>query len=118
MRGKVTSSNNNGRKSESEFSGKILSVSFTLLGLLIGFYGIISSAVGEAGPWKSLRGELLPFLFFLWAAITLNCLLGILAVLCVAGYLRARVALTVLSCTLLAFIGTFITVRSLQLWLP
>ena len=111
----MTSAETETRKSEREFSRGILSASFTLLGLLIGFYGIISSAIGEA-IWKDELSELLPFLPFLSVAIALDCLLSILAVLGMAGYLKVQVPLTVLTCVLLALIAGFIGVRSVQLW--
>jgi hypothetical protein len=100
---------------EREFCGKILSVSFTLLGLLTGFYGVIVSGLIEAGPWKSDRTEFTPFLGLLSIAIVLDCLLGILAVLGVAGYFRMQKGLTILSCVLLGFVGIFVVIRSLQL---
>jgi hypothetical protein len=115
--GKMTDTNTDDCKRQREFSEKILSVSFTLLGLLIGFYGIISSAISEAGPWKDAKAEILPFLYFLSVAIVLDCVLGIIAVLGVVGYVRARVAMIILSCMLLASIGVFIAARSLQLLL-
>jgi hypothetical protein len=113
----MADSNNDDRKGEREYYGKILSIAFTLLGLLVGFYGVISSGIIEVGGWKPERDQLLPFLSLLSIAITIDCILGILAVLGMAGYIRARLSLTVLSCVLLAIIGVFILTRTIQIWI-
>ena len=112
----MANTNNDNGLSDREFSGKILSASFALLGFLIGFYGIISSAIGEAGPLRDKREALLPFLAFMSVAIILDCVLGILAVLGAGGILRVRIALTVLGCAMLAIISIFIFAHSYQLW--
>lgn len=100
-----------------ELSGKLLPAAFTLLGLAVGFYGVIYAAIGEAGPWKAERSALLPFLSLVTFIIIVNCLLAILAVLDIAGYVRARLALVWMTCLTLAAIALFVLIRSLQLFI-
>lgn len=105
-----------GTTGDRDFSGKLLSASFTLLGLTVGFYGIIYTAIGDAGPSRSARSEVLPFLVFTTAVVVLNCLLALLAVLDLSGILRARLAMIWATCLMLLLISAFVVARSVMLF--
>ncbi len=103
--------------SDRGLSEKILSASFTLLGISIGFYGIIYVAIDEAGPWRDERAEILPFLVLTAAIVVFNCLLAILAILDLSGYVRARSVMIWATCLMLLLISLFVVARSLLLFI-
>lgn len=96
---------------ESDFPKTVFSASFTFLGLLVGFYSVVSAAIADVGPWNDLKVEFLPFYYLLSLAIVVNCILGTISLLQIGGFLQAKLFLTILTVLLFVIIAGFIIGR-------
>ena len=105
-----------GMPAKSEIGSKLLPATFTLLGLSVGFFGVLEAAVSEAGPWREEREALLPFAFLVNGMIVANACLATLAILDLAGYISAKRTLVGLTSAMLMVIALFVLLRSTQMF--
>jgi hypothetical protein len=100
---------------ERDFAGKVLSACFTLLGILVGVFGIVVGEFVAAGSWKDARAEVAPFVVFIAALVAFDSIVCILALMNVAGYVRSPRLLVAAVGLMLAAIAVFVGVRTDQL---
>ena len=100
---------------EHDVAEKVLSASFTLLGILVGVFGIVIGQLITAGPWKDARAEIVPIAAFLAALMIFDCIVCVLALINVADYYRSPRLLVGAVCTMLVAIAAFVVGWTIQL---
>lgn len=106
---------NEREKETRDLAAKVLSACFTLLGILIGVFGILIAEFKGAGPSYSHQAAVAPFLTFLAATIIFDCLICVIALLNVANYARSRSVLVGGVSIMLFAIAVFIAARTFQM---
>lgn len=86
----------------SSFAIAIISPIFNLLGITLGFYGLLYASFEQAGPWLPDKAALLPFFLLITLIIVLCCITAFFSVLEIAGLVRLTGLLITLLCTSLA----------------